>query len=111
MVRWLMFDLEGALYLHGEDVRAFCEKWDLEPFTCPCKCGSPLTTTIPFVHGRLRGLTSPPCKNGCHNERSHPPYCVVAVGTDGPGDIQGLWDAATENREKNRRIRKARKKR
>lgn len=54
----------------------FTRRHDLQPFTAPCSdCGTPLTTSIPFARGLLRGLRAPTCS--CGNTRT--PYCLVAA--------------------------------
>lgn len=82
------------LYVHGVTVEEWSRRWGVKPFTTPCHgCGAPLTTSIPFVRGTLRGLEAPPCENGCHKTYTdwlaagasmkhkgvinHPPYAVV----------------------------------
>lgn len=62
------------LLVHGQDPDEWAQRYGIEPFTHPCsRCDAPLTTTIPFACGSLRGLLAPVCS--CGNELT--PYCVV----------------------------------
>jgi hypothetical protein len=64
------------LLVHGADPKRWAARYGIEPFTAPCAdCGAALTTSIPLVVGRLRGLVAPRCV--CGNDR--PPYCVVGL--------------------------------
>lgn len=69
-----MFNRERFLVIHGADPKEWAQRFDIEPFTRPCRvCGVALTTSIPFASGQFRGLMSPPCS--CGNKNT--PYCVV----------------------------------
>lgn len=69
-----MLNRARFLLVHGVDARRWAKRHDLEPFTHPCgACGEPLTTSIPFAVGTLRGLVAPACR--CGNTVT--PYCVV----------------------------------
>lgn len=62
------------LVVHGVTVAEWTARYGVEPFTTPCSdCGAPLTASIPFVRGTLRGLIAPRCT--CGNDRT--PYVVV----------------------------------
>lgn len=62
------------LRIHGVSLKAWSQRHDLEPYTRPCsECGAPLTTTVPFATGQMRGLLAPDCS--CGNKNT--PYCVV----------------------------------
>lgn len=64
------------LDVYGISVEAWTRRWGVQPFTSPCyECGRPLTTTIPFVVGDLRGLRAPACV--CGQDRA--PYVVVSA--------------------------------
>lgn len=67
------------LLVHGVTVEEWTKRYGVTPFTHPCYgCGHPLTTTIPFVQGQLRGLQAPKCECGEHDSGySHPPYSIV----------------------------------
>lgn len=70
------FDRRRFLLVHGADPKLWAERYSLTPFTYPCgACGEPLTTTLPFANGPMRGLVAPRCL--CGNEK--PPYCIVRV--------------------------------
>ena len=65
---------ERFLVVHGVTAEQWARRYDIEPFSHPCsKCGRTCETTIPFAHGTLRGLMSPPCE--CGNELT--PYGFV----------------------------------
>lgn len=66
------------MVVHGADPGRWAARYGIEPFTHPCRCGLPCTTSIPFFRGRLRGLLSPTCP--CGNDRT--PYCAVSVDGD-----------------------------
>lgn len=62
------------LLVHGQDPDEWARRYGIEPFTHPCsRCDAPLTTTVPFACGSLRGLLAPACS--CGNTQT--PYCVV----------------------------------
>jgi len=62
------------LIVHGVDPKRWCEVHGFTPFTAPCQeCGLPLTTSLPMVWGKLRGMRAPVCV--CGNTRT--PYGVV----------------------------------
>lgn len=65
---------EKFLIVHGIDSTRWARRFDIQPFTRACgECGALLTTSVPFVHGTLRGLLAPTC--ACGNTKT--PYCVV----------------------------------
>lgn len=65
---------EKFLVVHGIDPTRWAQRFDIQPFTRACgECGESLTTSVPFVHGTLRGLLAPTCT--CGNAKT--PYCVV----------------------------------
>jgi hypothetical protein len=72
-------DRAGWLLVHGVSAAAWCERWQIEPFSCPCRgCGAMLTPDQPFASGSLRGLVARPCACGYHDHQSRgTPYCVV----------------------------------
>jgi hypothetical protein len=63
------------LVVHGITTEAWAKRWGIEiPEAVPCyDCERPQSCTLPFVHGKLRGLKAPPCECG----RTRGPYCVV----------------------------------
>lgn len=62
------------LYVYGVTVERWTRRHGVEPFSHPCfKCGRLLTTSIPFMQGRVPGLQAPTCE--CGNEQT--PYAVV----------------------------------
>lgn len=67
---------ENAWFVHGVTTESWAKRWDIEPFSQPCKCGKLFVTTRPFVAGNLRGLMAEECENGCDR---NPPYAVVAI--------------------------------
>lgn len=57
----------------GVDPDRWARRHGLEPWSCPCeRCGTVLTTTVPFAWGCWRGLVAPLC--ACGHPR--PPFCV-----------------------------------
>jgi len=65
---------ERFLIAHGVTAESWAARYDIEPFAHPCHdCGKPLTTSIPFAVGELRGLLAPAC--ACGNTNT--PYCLV----------------------------------
>lgn len=67
-------DSTRFLTVHGVCPKAWAKRYDLLPFTHPCDaCGEPLTTTLPFAQGQLRGLRAPTCS--CGNKQT--PWCLV----------------------------------
>ncbi len=75
------------LYVYGVTADAWAKRHGIEAITHSCSaCGAPLTTSMPFVAGQLRGLDSPTCE--CGNERT--PYVVVRDAKHG-----GLLDRTT----------------
>jgi hypothetical protein len=70
------------LVVHGASAEAWAKRWNIEiPEPAPCYyCEAPLTCTLPFVKGNLRGLKAAPCV--CGNERG--PYCVVDANGGDP---------------------------
>lgn len=63
----------------GTTPEEWAARWQLEPFTTACRrCKAPLTTSLPFAIGELRGLVAPQCSCGNPN----PPYCVVGAKRD-----------------------------
>lgn len=77
-----MINPERFLFVLGGDPVRWAARYDIEPFSFPCKeCGVKLTTSIPFVCGPLRGLMAPTCR--CGNQRT--PYAVVRE--PGSGDL------------------------
>jgi len=65
---------ERFLFVHGVGAAQWAARYEIEPSTHPCyDCGEPLTTSIPFAIGQLRGLVAPAC--ACGNKST--PYCVV----------------------------------
>ncbi len=80
------------LAVHGADPVRWAKRHGIEPFTAPCYvCERPLTTSVPFAYGRLRGLKAPACE--CGDERG--PYCVVM---DDLGDIATARDRKGRSR-------------
>lgn len=74
-----MLDRDRFLLVLGQDPEAWAARFGIEPFTHPCDgCGEPLSTTLPFASGELRGLIAPRC--ACGNDA--PPYCVVGARRD-----------------------------
>jgi hypothetical protein len=65
------------LRFHGVDPVGFARRHGIVPFTHPCQeCSEPLTTSIPFAAGTLRGLIAPTCHRcGCEIT----PYAVVRL--------------------------------
>jgi hypothetical protein len=62
------------LIVHGVTGEAWAKRYGIVPFTRPCiGCGQPMTTSVPFAQGQLRGLVAPRCSCGNPNQ----PYCVV----------------------------------
>lgn len=71
-----MLNRKRFFVVHGVDAATWAKRYDLEQYTCPCsECERPLTTSIPFASGQLRGLVAPKCE--CGNEST--PYCVVTA--------------------------------
>ena len=69
-----LFNREKFLIVYGYPPEKWAKRFDIEPFTHACReCKRPMTTTLPFFLGQLRGLMSPPCPCGS----DHQPYCVV----------------------------------
>jgi len=69
-----MFVTEGRLYVHGVSAERWTARYGVEPFSHPCsQCGEMLTTSLPFVQGRIHGLAAPPCK--CGNDCT--PYAIL----------------------------------
>lgn len=57
----------------GVDPDRWARRHGLEPWSCPCeRCGTVLTTTVPFAWGCWRGLVAPLCACG----HTRPPFCV-----------------------------------
>lgn len=74
------FDRSRFLLVFGADPKRWAVRYDLTPFITPCAdCDRPLTTTVPFACGPMRGLIAPRCP--CGNDK--PPYCILRV--DGVG--------------------------
>jgi hypothetical protein len=72
------------LLVYGVSTEEWMRRYGVEPFTAPCQdCGTPLTTTIPFVEGTLRGLKAPRCVCG----QDQAPYALVL---EGPHGLAGL---------------------
>jgi hypothetical protein len=70
-----MFDSSKFLLILGADPEKWAARYAIEPVGYPCgRCGTVLTTTIPFACGQFRGLIAPQC--ACGNEES-PLYCFV----------------------------------
>jgi hypothetical protein len=62
------------LHLVGVNVPRFMRRWGLEAFTSPCPdCSAPMTTTVPYAQGAMRGLVAPRCACGSENI----PYCIA----------------------------------
>lgn len=74
-------------FVHGVTAEEWTARYGIDAFTWPCsECGRPLTTTIPFAQGTLRGLAAPTCV--CGNERT--PFGLVrdpAYGDLFDGDL------------------------
>lgn len=69
-----MFDRSKFLIAHGVNADKWAVRYNIEPFSHPCgRCGTVLTTSIPFASGQFRGLIAPQCS--CGNER--PPCAIV----------------------------------
>lgn len=70
-----MFDRTYFLYIYYADPVKWAKKYDIEPFSHPCKnCGRLFTTTIPFFQGQFHGLIARECECGSDDR---PPYCMV----------------------------------
>lgn len=66
------------LIVLGADPARWAKRYDIEPYSGTCRCGRPVTTTIPFARGVLRGLIAPWCPCGSVSR----PYCVVSASGD-----------------------------
>jgi hypothetical protein len=55
---------ERRLIVHGVELEAWCRRWDIGTFDCPCGgCGKPLAFQ-PFAAGTLRGIVAIACACG-----------------------------------------------
>ena len=65
--------------IYGVTAEEWTARYGIEPFSHPCsECGQMLTTTLPFVHGHIRGLQAKRCE--CGNERT--PFSVILDADD-----------------------------
>ena len=72
--------VQPRLMVHGVTAAHWTRRYGVEPFTAPCQdCGRPLTTTIPFAQGPLRGLKAPQCVCG----QNSAPYALLLSGPHG----------------------------
>lgn len=63
----------GMLTLPTVCATRWAARYDVETFSGPCsKCGTQLSTTLPFAWGPWRGLTAPRCPCG----NTDTPFCV-----------------------------------
>lgn len=91
-------------FVHGVSAEAWVRRYGMTPFTHPCyHCARPLTTTIPFVQGSLRGLQAPTCACGY----TQTPYVIMRDPKY--GDLLDGMEPTTAPRRRPRRRAAARK--
>lgn len=72
---------QGMLRVYGADPEQWARRYRVEPFEHPCReCGRVFVVNVPFVMGRLKGLTAEVCE--CGNEDT--PYCFPFDQLPGP---------------------------